>query len=257
MNTKRGDRITKNNDVFIASDTDAIEVLRAELPSGNISKILLDVALKAAENYSFVSHQTYPRPSHPMERKRLDPLFTFTAVITSLRCTLQTEQRVTDIIIEKTNGDPKVLASMQPNTLQEILRPAGMASQKSRWIYEGLSILSTQQDYSVYNLIHNPIEDTREKLLLLNGMGEKAVDCYMLSGLELPVFPVDVNVFRVVSGIFHDQLLDQVDKPMSFSNKKHVRSVKDLLETNFPKNTRLYKVLHTYLLLAGKNKIAP
>ncbi len=101
-----------------------------------------------------------------------------------------------------------------------------------------------------------PVDDARQKLLTLKGMGPKSVDCFLLLGLDMPVFPVDVNVFKLVSRLFPVHVTGSPDTLPNFSNVKHVRSTKLLLEENFRRDTKLYQILHTYLLLAEKYKIA-
>ncbi len=131
-----------------------------------------------------------------------------------------------------------------------------MAKQKSLWIKEGLDKFNSSQEYSIETLRQMPVDDARQKLLTLKGMGPKSVDCFLLLGLDMPVFPVDVNVFKLVSRLFPVHVTGSPDTLPNFSNVKHVRSTKLLLEENFRRDTKLYQILHTYLLLAEKYKIA-
>lgn len=242
-------------DSLIVSDDEARAILSTERPNSTASSVLLDIARDISIAHSFVDHQTYPRPSHPVESKRLDPRFTFVAIIVSLRCTLETEKKVVYKLVNDLEGDPNRLESLNVNELEVYLRPAGMARQKSTWITEGLVEFNTNQDYSLETLKQIPIDEARARLLQLRGMGPKAVDCFLLLGLDKPVFPVDVNVFKLVSRLFPKQIVGDLGSEPSFSNKRHVRVVKNLLESNFTKNTNLYQILHTYLLLAEKYKM--
>ena len=70
------------------------------------------------------------------------------------------------------------------------------------------------------------------------------------------MFPVDVNIFKLVSRLFPERITEDASQLPKFSNAKHVRAVKDLLEVSFPKDIGLHQVLHTYLLLAEKYKVA-
>lgn len=254
MNIEK-DKYKDDSGGFIISDSEASLILSAEQPHNNIGATLLEIAQNTSDVYSFIAHQTYPRPKHPIPDKRLSPEFTFTAIITSLRCTLETEQRVVNTLIDFTQGSLHTLNSIEPNDLELVLRPAGMAKQKSLWIKEGLDKFSSSQEYSIETLRHMPVEDVRKRLLTLKGMGPKAVDCFLLLGLDMPVFPVDVNVFKLVSGLFPEHITGSSDIPPNFSNVKHVRSTKLLLEESFIRDTKLYQILHTYLLLAEKYKI--
>lgn len=254
MNIER-DRYRDDNEGSIVSDDEARSILSAEQPHSDMGATLLKIAHNTSNIYSFTAHQTYPRPNHPLQTKRLSPEFTFAAIITSLRCTLETEQRVINALIDVTQGNSNTLNFIETSALELILRPAGMAKQKSLWIKEGLDKFNTDQEYSIDTLRQMPTEEARQKLLTLKGMGPKAVDCFLLLGLDKPVFPVDVNVFKLVSRLFHDCVTGSSDIQPNFSNAKHVRSTKLLLEESFTQDTKLYQVLHTYLLLAEKYKI--
>lgn len=240
---------------IIISDSDARLALAIEQPHDDIGSILLGVARDVSNKHSFVDHQTYPRPNHPLQSKRLAPEFTFAAVITSLRCTLETEQKVVKNLIAITEGNKHTLNSIEIAELEAILRPAGMAKQKSVWIKTGLNAFDTNQEYNLDMLRRMPTEEARRRLLTLKGVGPKAADCFLLLGLDVPVFPVDVNVFRLVAKLFPERITDSPDVLPSFSNPKHIHSTKQLLENSFTRNTELYQVLHTYLLLAEKYKI--
>jgi endonuclease III len=239
----------------IVSDDEAKLALSLERPCSDVATTLLEVAREVSNVYSFVSHQTYPRPGHPLVDKRLSPEFTYTAIITSLRCTLETEQRVVDNLISTTHGDPNALRSIGVAELENILRPAGMAKQKSLWIKGGLDTFKSAPEYHFDTLRQPPIEEARQRLLKIKGMGPKAVDCFLLLGLDMPIFPIDVNVFKLVARLFPEHITDRPDIEPSFSNPKHVRSTKLLLESSFTPDTSLYQILHTYLLLAEKYKI--
>lgn len=255
MNIEK-DKCRDDYEGFTISDSKARLILSTEQPYSDMGATLLEIARNTSDVYSFIAHQTYPRPKHPLLHKRLRPEFTFTAIIISLRCTLETEQRVVNSLIELTQGNLNTLNSIELSDLEHIIRPAGMARQKSLWIKEGLEKFNSSQACSIETLRHMPAEDARRKLLELKGMGPKAVDCFLLLGLDIPVFPVDVNVFKLVSRLFPEHITGNPYTQPSFSNAKHVRSAKILLESNFTQDTKLYQILHTYLLLAEKYKIA-
>ena len=238
---------------YITSDSQARDRLASIHPESEAAKFLIKIAQKTADGYSYVENQTYPRPGHPKLEKRLSPLFTFAAIITSLRCTLEVESRVTDELILQTDGDDEKLLRLGAVTIQDIIRPAGMAKQKSEWIFNGIHEISNNKEYSIENLTEKTSEVARQDLLKLKGIGQKAVDCFLLLGLEKPVFPVDTNVFKIVCLNF-PELFNSNTEP-KFTNPKQVQVVKNFLENTFPKNTEDYQILHTYLLLAEKHRI--
>lgn len=250
------ERISEYNHI-ISSDIEARYILECALGGNEVASTLLNLALKTSFEYSFVDHQTYPRTDHPLAHKRLSPMFTFAAIVTSLRCTLQIEQRVIGQLISYTSGDDAKLAALQTDELEVILRPSGLASQKSIWITHGLSILNSNSSNNLISIKNSDINEARQIMLSMKGIGPKAADCFLLLGLNRAVFPIDVNVFKVVSGLFPQKITGNSKVRPSFSNAQHVRAVKLLLENTFTKDEKLYQVLHTYLLLAGKYKITP
>lgn len=256
MNTETDNQIITEPANVIASDQEARFVLEQAESGDEVASTLLSLALKTSFEYSFVDNQTYPRANHPSAQKRLSPLFTFTAIITSLRCTLEIEQKVTEHLINFTSGEDDNLLNTQINELESILRPSGLALQKSIWITNGLRFLSDASLNNLNTIKNSDINEARLMMLSMQGIGPKAADCFLLLGLDRAVFPVDVNVFNVVSGLFPKLITGNPSITPKFSNYKHVSTVKLLLETTFTKNVKLYQILHTYLLLAGKYKIS-
>ncbi len=248
------DRRINCDECLIVTDSDVKHLLDITIPYNNVGDILLKIARDMSNLYSFTDYQTYPRPSHPKLSKRLSPEFTFVAIITSLRCTLEIEQKVVNNLIDITQGSLEILNSIDIADFNILLKSAGMAKQKSQWIKEGLDKFSLNQKYSINALRQIPAEEARQRLIDLKGVGPKAADCFLLLGLDVPVFPVDVNVFKLVSKLFPEYITDHVGVVPSFSNSKHVNSVKLLLENSFAHDTKLYQILHTYLLLAEKYK---
>lgn len=240
---------------LIETDMQAADILLQTDPCNDICETLLKIAQKASERYSFVDHQTYPRPSHPMPEKRLAPEFTLFSVITSLRCTLEVEQKVTKELINITGGDVEVLNSLSIQEIETLLKPAGIAKSKSVWIANGLVKLRTEDDYNVDTLSSQPVDMVREKIMKLAGFGPKAADCFILLGLNMPTFPVDINVFKLIAELYPEAVTGDPSVLPHFSSQKQVASVKKLIQDNIPPDVRLYQVLHTFLLLAEKYKV--
>lgn len=248
---------TFNDPSYIISTDDAAKrILSGVVPNDQTGATLLDIAKDVADHYSFVDHQTYPRPGHALTRKRLPPEFTFVSIIVSLRCTLSTEQVVTDRLITETNGNVDALKQLDVDTIREIIRPSGMSKQKSIWITNGLDQFNNNLDYHIDILYRSCLEDARNRLLKLSGMGAKATDCFLLLGLNRPSFPVDVNVFKLISRLFPEQITSDTGVVPDFSKKLHANAAKCLLERSFTRDTKAYQVLHTYLLLANKYGVA-
>lgn len=238
----------------IIDDATAGRLLETGFAKNEIGERLINIAKATSLLYSFEHTQTYPRPNHPSEEKRLHEVFTFVAIIISLRCTLETEKKVVENIVEVTHGDIEELAVLEEQELESIIRPAGLSNQKSKWIKEGVNRLLSDELLNSDILRNIPVLEARNRLLDLRGMGEKAVDCYLLLGLDVVSFPIDVNVFKLMAREFPRDIYGENEKP-NFSSKKQVNRAKILIESSVEQRTDIYQVLHTYLLLAQKYKI--
>lgn len=238
---------------MIETDRQARNVVECATPLRDDAERIRDIALACAATHSFVDHQTYPRSTHPNPDMRLSELFSFAAVITSLRTTLGIEMGVTRALIEATGGSDDALLGISREVLTDIVRPAGLANNKASYIIDGVHALAHDEAYAPDTLMSEELEVTRKKLLKLKGVGAKAVDCFMLLGLNLPVFPVDINVFKLVSRT-NPEILG-VDVTPNFGNPNHTQKVKEYLEQAFAPDVELYQTMHTYLLLAEKYKI--
>ena len=211
-------------------------------------RLILTAALRCADRYSFTDTRTFPRPDHPDENKRRSPLYTLTAIVTSLRTTLEIEQRVVLDIISRYPDDESLLkANVQD--LEAILRPAGMAAQKAKTIRNAMDYLKRHHNNSWSFFLSEPLDVAREELLRIPGLGPKSVDCLLTVGLGRPSIAVDVNVFRAVSRLSGASWAEKPD----YSDRSQVAAIKKLLDKVVQSDSMLAQVLHTLFLLHGKN----
>jgi endonuclease-3 len=103
--------------------------------------------------------------------------------------------------------------------LEEALRPGGLAPTKAVRIQQ---ILRALDDDDLCWLEDAPLEEARDYLCSLPGVGRKTAACVLLFSFGRPEVPVDTHVFRVGSrlGLFgpkasvdaaHDEMLRVVD----------------------------------------------
>jgi endonuclease-3 len=79
--------------------------------------------------------------------------------------------------------------------VEESIRPGGLAQQKAPRIQEILRQLGPEPDLDWTATA--PIEESREYLLGLPGVGRKTAACVLIFSWDLPEIPVDVHVHRV------------------------------------------------------------
>jgi endonuclease-3 len=103
--------------------------------------------------------------------------------------------------------------------VEEAIRPGGLAPTKAVRIQE---ILRAVGDDDLADLATEPLDQARDRLCALPGVGRKTAACVLLFSFGRPDIPVDTHVFRVGTrlGLFrpgasleeaHDELLQIVD----------------------------------------------
>ena len=103
--------------------------------------------------------------------------------------------------------------------VEDAIRPGGLAPTKAGRIQE---ILRALDDDDLSELADEPLDEARERLTALPGVGRKTAACVLLFSFGRPDIPVDTHVYRVGTrlGLFrpgapldeaHDELLRLVD----------------------------------------------
>jgi len=161
----------------------------------------------------------YGRPEFVPHRAPLDEL-----VLTVL--SQNTNDRNRDVaygrLRERFGSWAEVRDAPQPE-VEETIRPGGLAPTKSKVIQ---SILRALDGDDLAWLEAAPVEEGREFLCSLPGVGRKTAACVLLFSFGLPDVPVDTHVFRVGSrlGLFrpgasleeaHDEFLRLAKQPVA------------------------------------------
>jgi endonuclease-3 len=82
--------------------------------------------------------------------------------------------------------------------VEEAIRPAGLAQQRARRIQEILQQLRDPEGRLSLDFLGDlPVEEAREFLLTLPGVGPKTAACVLMFELGREVFPVDTHVYRI------------------------------------------------------------
>ena len=233
---------------MINNDFEAYSLIYENLNNkkiGKIEKDILKLTLSLFELYSFVDNQTYPRPSHPKKEKQTDAYFTLIAIILSLRTTLENEIKAVELFRKKYSSILDVISSSKEE-LQNTISCAGMPLKKANTILKISKYIMDNYSGNINNINVGNIDEIREKLLKIPGVGEKSADCMLELAFDLPSIVVDTNVFRVISRIYFSE------KILSFNNKKDILIIKNFLENNLEKDYKLYQIVHTMILLHGK-----
>lgn len=209
---------------------------------------ILDLARKLLDTYSYSEFQTYPRPSHPEVSKQKDIYFTMVAILISLRTTLEHEQAAVDAFLSRFASPQDVMEST-PEEIAELIRVAGMPDKKANAILNATKYVLEVLNNDWEQFREMPLDQAREEIMKIPGVGQKSADCLLELGLDLPTIVIDVNMLRVVSRLFG---LEWAKNP-DLASTSQLAEAKKIIEDNLQKDGFLYQIVHTMFLLHGKN----
>ncbi len=86
----------------------------------------------------------------------------------------------------------------QQDAVIEAIRPAGLANQKGPRIQDALRLITQERgELDLDFLADWPVEEAKDWLSAINGVGPKTAAIVLLFALGRPAFPVDTHVHRV------------------------------------------------------------
>ena len=166
--------------------------------------------------------QTYPNTPVPLNNKNVFELLV--AVLLSAQCTDERVNKVTPSLF-KIADNPFDMEKIPVEKIYEIIRPCGLAPQKSKAISNLSKILVNKFDGMVP-------EDINE-LEKLPGVGHKTASVVVSQGFGIPAFPVDTHIHRLAQrwGLTNGKNVVQTEKdlkrlfPKKFWNKLHLQII--------------------------------
>ena len=168
----------------------------------------------------------YPNPPIPLYHTNKFELLV--AVLLSAQCTDERVNKVTPTLFAKANS-PCEMTKVSKDSIYKIIRPCGLAPQKSKAISELSNILCN--DYS------GIVPDNFESLEKLPGVGHKTAGVVMAQAFGHPAFPVDTHIHRLA-------------QRWGLTNGKNVSQTESDLKKIFPKN--LWNKLHLQIIFYGR-----
>ncbi len=131
-------------------------------------------------------NQLYPETPVPLDHSNTFELLV--AVLLSAQCTDERVNKVTPALFAEANN-PFDMQHVPVDTLYQIVRPCGLAPQKSKAISTLSKIL-----VSDYN---GEVPEDMAALETLPGVGHKTASVVMSQGFGHPAFPVDTHIHRL------------------------------------------------------------
>ena len=179
-----------------------------------------------AQQVSKILNRIYKKVPIPLSHKNKFELVI--AVLLSAQCTDERVNKVTPFLFSKANN-PKEMVNLKINDIYNIIRPCGLAPQKSKAIYNLSEIL--------LNKFSGNVPESFEELEKLPGVGHKTASVVMSQGFGHPAFPVDTHIHRL-------------SQRWKLTNGKNVIQTEKDLKRLFPKI--YWNKLHLQIIYFGR-----
>ncbi|MEH6467714.1 MAG: endonuclease III [Porticoccus sp.] len=171
-------------------------------------------------------NELYPAPPIPLAHK--DPYTLLIAVLLSAQCTDERVNQVTPALFNAA-GNPFDMCHVPVETIYNIIRPCGLAPQKSKAI-STLSQILVDQHQGV-------VPENMASLEELPGVGHKTASVVMSQAFGYPAFPVDTHIHRLA-------------QRWGLTNGKNVVQTEKDLKRLFPKDR--WNALHLQIIYYGR-----
>lgn len=135
---------------------------------------------------------------------------------------------------------PEKIIEMPENHLKELIKVAGLTHRRVKVLKELAFKISKECDLLI-KLKSMSIEEAREELLKLPGVGFKTADVFLLMVLNKPTFPIDTHINRVIR---------RLGLASSNDDYENIRiKIMNYLENDVEK----LKYMHFLLIIHGRN----
>ena len=169
-----------------------------------------------------ILNKIYPKTPIPLNHRNKFELLI--SVLLSAQCTDKRVNEITPILFKEANNAEK-MQKLSQNKIYKIIRPCGLAPQKSGAIYRLSKIL-------VKNF-NGKVPKSFDELEKLPGVGHKTASVVMSQGFGYPAFPVDTHIHRLAQrwGLTNGKNVTQTEKdlkkifPIDSWNKLHLQII--------------------------------
>jgi len=178
--------------------------------------------IEKAQEVSKILNRIYKKVPIPLSHKNKFELVV--AVLLSAQCTDERVNQVTPTLFKKANSAIK-MTKVPKKTIYNIIRPCGLAPQKSKAIFELSRILVKK--------FKGKVPESFEELEKLPGVGHKTASVVMSQGFGHPAFPVDTHIHRLAQrwGLTSGKNVVQTEKDLKYLfpkkswNKLHLQII--------------------------------
>ncbi len=126
-----------------------------------------------------------------------NPFETLIVTVISQNTASRNTARAFENLSKQFEISPEALSKASIEGIEEALKVAGLYRNKARTIKKLANIVLERFGGSLNFIFETPLEQAREKLLELPGVGPKTADVVLLFSAQKPTLPVDTHVNRV------------------------------------------------------------
>jgi len=141
---------------------------------------------------------------------------------------------------EKVNSLKSILL-LGEKRLASLIKPSGFYQTKANYLFH-LAEFIIKKYGDLERMKKANLEDLKDQLLKIKGVGPETADSILLYALDKPIFVIDEYTRRLVE---KRRLTDNLSYPF----------LQKLFEKNLRKDFRLYQDFHALIVINGKNKI--
>jgi len=136
--------------------------------------------------------------------------------------------------------EPRALYGLDDETLANLIRPAGYFRIKTKRLKAFLEVLCGDFGGDLERMLGGDIQQARQRLLAISGIGEETADSMLLYAGGRPVFVVDAYTRRILArhGI--------IDGKLPYGE------IQRLFMTQVPRDAGLYNQYHAMIVETGK-----
>jgi endonuclease-3 related protein len=140
---------------------------------------------------------------------------------------------------------PEKIYSISQQDLSAFIRPAGYMNVKAKRLKNLVKWFCEEHAGEFESLEAYSVDQLRETLILINGIGRETADAIILYALKRPTFVVDTYTYRLL--VRHQCVSAEAD----------YEEMKEFFERNLPEEVELYNEFHALIVQVGKNHCKP
>ena len=161
------------------------------------------------------------------------------AILTQATAWTNVEQALSNLKAE-TELTPVALRHLPPHRLATLIRPCGYYNAKAAKLKAFVERLGERYSDDLSQLFALEIDDLRQELLSIHGVGEETADSIILYAAKKPVFVIDAYTRRIIRRL---GLAPGSDSYRAFQAR---------FTNNLPPEERLFNEYHALLVRHGK-----